>query len=611
MNVRVGRRARIILAGIAWCLSAAPAAAIINPDFTPRHLAEQSEVIVAGTLARGAAAGTWLLAQPTVLKGRAEAGYTFSTEQCDPDHAPQITELLTTNQAQAVMLFAGTLNGGTRSFLHTGGSWLESEVSADRKRWWIKRFATSMAGTYEGGSDQLVRMMRYLTKDPDACVPVCANVRWTGDRIRVGKAPGAVAGLAGVQLGQAGTWHVFCASPAGDSLFRAETVEQETLFKDVSSAAGVTTKSAWFAWCDLNGDGLADLVSSDGKTLTVCFGKKDGALAAAGREWSVTLETGCIGLTPCGMGAAPGVLVTSQSGPLLLLAQGTNGWKKMELPRGNATMASGALVADFDGDGYADVLVPGHPNGLLWKGGAEGFAKPVACALGTGGETVRCAMGDFNQDGAMDVFVAGTSRCWLWENDGRGNFKDVLRFAGAPSYKCKPGAADVRTLDLNHDGCPDLCLAYAQGSIVYYFNRGFRSLAEEGEVKLPGLLGTAGSRPPGVVAVATGDFDSNSSMDLVVATAGNEIFCYLNEAYSRPGMLLRLPAGAAAPLTVSAWQGDVYATTCGSVVVPDALGTYLSLRAAGNVTLQWTEPGRGVRSQSIVVENKTRTVTLP
>ena len=79
----------------------------------------------------------------------------------------------------------------------------------------------------------------------------------------------------------------------------------------------------------------------------------------------------------------------------------------------------------------------------------------------------------------------------------------------------------------------------------------------------------------------------------------------------QPGLLLRLPAGTAAPLTVSAWQGDVYSTACGTVVVPDALGTYLSLRAYGNVTLKWTAPGKGARSQSLAVENKTRAVTLP
>ena len=603
---------RRCLAGVALFLSTVPAAAIINPDFTPSHLSEQSDAIVTGNVARGSANGTWKLTKPAVLKGKADADYVFSMEQCNPDQAPQVKDLLSENLGQTMVLFAGAMNGAAKIYLHTGGIWLEGEPGADRKAWLIKGFAPSLDGTYAGGSDQLARMMVYLTKDPDASVPVSANVRWLGDPIRVGKAPGAVSGLAGVQLGQAGKWHVFCASPAGDSLFLAETADLETVFKDVTAVAGLKTKSARFAWCDLNGDGLADLVSSDGKTVNVCFGKADGTLATAGGGWTMALDDGCLGLTPCGIGATPGVLVTGRNGPLLLLAQGTNSWKRLELPRGNQPAAAGALVADFDGDGYADVLVPGESGGLLWKGGAAGFVKPVPCPVGTGGGMARFVMGDFNQDGAMDIFVAGASRNWLWENDGTGSFRDVFRFSGAPSYKCPTGATAARVMDLNQDGSPDLCLAYSPGSIVYYFNRGFRALANENEVRLPRLPPAAPGAPPsGVVALATGDFDVNSAMDLVVATAGNEMVCYLNEAYARPGLLLRLPAGTAAPLTVSAWQGDVYSTACGTVVVPDALGTYLSLRAYGNVTLKWTAPGKGARSQSLAVENKTRAVTLP
>lgn len=602
-NARPRRCAYVGLAGIACLLAAAPAAAIINPDYTPRHLCERSEVIATGAVARGSADGTWKLAKQGALKGKADAEYVFSMEQCNPDQAPQVKELLAANQD--LVLFSGSMEGAARIYLHTGGTWLDGDRGADGKSWQIRGFAPALDGTYAGGSDQLARMMEYLTKEPDASVPVSANVRWLGDPIRVGKAPGPVSGLAGIQLGRAGKWHVFCASPAGDSLFLAETSDGETVFKDVTTTSGVKTKSTFFAWCDLNGDGLADLVSSDGKTVTVCFGKVDGTLATAGGAWALALEDGCIGLTPCGIGAAPGVLVTGRNGPLLLLAQGRNGWRRLELPRGNQPAMAGALVADFDGDGYADVLVPGEAGGLLWKGGSEGFAKPVACPLGTGGGRAWFAMGDFNQDGALDVFVAGTSRNSLWENDGKGNFRDVFHFSGAPSYKCPTGATAARVMDLNQDGCPDLCLAYSPGSIVYYFNRGFRALANENEVRLPGLP------PNGVAALATGDFDANSSMDLVVATAGNEIVCFLNEMYSRPGVLLRLPAGTAAPVTVSAWQGETCPVACGVVVATDAVGTYVPARDAGNLTLKWTAPGKGPQTKSIIVENKTTVVTLP
>jgi len=582
--------------------------AIINPHFTPKHLVEDSSVIVVGVLRPAGKPGGWKLTGARLLKGTEPRAHTVSLTGCKKDEIEDIQATLKENGRRPVILFAGTMRGEKRAYMHIRGAWLAAKLDGPGS-WLVTGNARDMGGTLAGGTDMLIRMTEYLLKDPQPDVPVSAGVTWAGDRIKVGTVPGRSAGMAPVEIGKKRRIHLFVSSVAGDKLFRATTDpdELETTFKDVTAASRLDTKSSRFTWMDVNRDGLADLISWDGTALSVRLAGAGGTFAPGGAGWSAKLPAGCIGLTACSTDGRPAVLVSGEGAPVLLVANGGKGWQPVALPAGpDVPQMAACIAADLDSDGFVDILQPGAAGSVLWRGRPGGFHKAVAVAVAAGNGAARAAVADFDGDGTLDIFLSGTERNSLWENDGRGRFKNVFEHSGSMSYKCAKGAAEARAMDLNHDGRPDLCLIYPRGNIVYHFNRGFRCFGEEGEVRLPGLEpGDAGAldRRPGLVAMAVGDYDEANSQDLIVLLTTGEVYCYPNNQMDMPGVRLRLPKGVTGPVVASCWQGRKFPVCTGvAVVTGHSPSAYVSARMAGPLTIKWRAPGGRQQVKKVVVE---------
>lgn len=601
---------------IALLLAAATGFGLINPNFTPRHLVDQSDVVLAGTVSDSGDGKQWALAKTASLKGQVEGGQTLSLGPCDPDQVEQIRGMLKTEGGAGAILFVGAAvpNEEPKAYLHVAGTWLAAKAGTAKNAWDVTGFASNMSEVYVGGTDQLLRMCRYLLKSPNADVPSTAGVRWAQSHIPVGKIEGPSSGLAAVELGAEHRVCVFAGAPGGDRLFQPTTANYLTSFRDVTADAGLDTKSRAFAWIDLNGDGVADLVSDDDAAVSVRFGTKDGKFTAAGAGWTVKPHDGWRTLTPCSLDGKPAVLASGSGVPELLVASQDTGWEKVVLPAAATDVGqlSVCLAGDFNGDGYVDVIEPGERDGLFWAGKKGGFENPVPCGVCTGGGAAKAMVGDYNEDGAPDIFLAGPEHNSLWENDGKGTFRNVLQFAGSMSYKCEPGASDVQTMDLGQDGRQDVCLIYPGGKIAYHFNRGFRCFGEEGEVRLPGLTSEVGQQPVRLAAMTTGDFDGSSSQDLVLLLATGELYAYLNAQSDMPSVRLRLPKGRGGSVTVSCWQGDEFPVCCGTTLVGSSSpGVTLTVRAMGEVTLKWTEPGAAEgKTKRVVVANETADVTV-
>jgi hypothetical protein len=296
----------------------------------------------------------------------------------------------------------------------------------------------------------------------------------------------------------------------------------------------------------------------------------------------------------------------------MLVAQ-RDGWKRMQLPRFEERMGevSPCIVADLDNDGYVDILQPGETRGAIWKGRQGGFDQPVRSAVCTGGGVANQALADFNEDGFADIFLAGAERNTLWENNGNCAFADVVRFGGSLGEKCSPGAAAVVAMDLNHDGRADLCLGYANGDFQYHFNRGFRTMAEEREVRLPGAEPETGNKRLGLRSFAVADFNGDNSADLAVLQSDGTVRVYFSDRADAPALMLRLPKGTGGPVTVSCWTDEKVPSFTGLALVSGhAPSVYVPIRDKGIVQLRYRFPGRAPATISVKVADGVRDVVL-
>ena len=135
-----------------------------------------------------------------------------------------------------------------------------------------------------------------------------------------------------------------------------------------------------------------------------------------------------------------------------------------------------ALLADFDGDGFVDLLCDKYEGLYLFKGSPQGrFDQPAKLV---GKPSVRNAMvmtcGDIDADGDLDVFLAqyeepysnGTmptpfydandgNPSYLLLNDGHGNFKDATVGSGLENKRWRRSYS-ASFADLDDDGDLDL-----------------------------------------------------------------------------------------------------------------------------------------------------------
>jgi hypothetical protein len=582
---------------------------IINPRFTPVHLTEEADLIVVGPLQATEDPLEWKLSATVSVKGKPSAEYTLSLAACDKDHVQEIQQTLSKNDRQHVIFFADTESEEKRGYLHVLGWWLDARPGG-KDRWQVSGHAPQMAGVFAGGTDMLIRMTRHLAESPTADVPITAGVRWL-DHTRLGHVPGEIAGMAAVDVGEADGTCLFVASSEGDRLFRPKP---EEAFEDVTTAAGLDSRSRRFTWLDVDGDGLADLITWDGKTISMRPARRDGTFAPADAAWSIPLDTPCLGLASCSYGRRPGVVASTYSGPLLLVADPARRWKQVELPGARdlkTTSAGHPIAADFDRDGYPDLLLPGAERGALWKGTRDGFDAPREVTVSGGPAPCLDVTGDFDGDGSLDIFLAGQEKNSLWENDGAGSFRDVLRHCGSLSYKCPPGVADVIVGDLNHDGRQDLCMAYGRGALLYHWNRGFRTFAEEGEVRLPGTRVAPGRPPLGQVALTAGDFNGDGSWDLAAVMANGDVYCYFNEQMNMPGVRLRLAGGLTGPVTASCWTTSNHPVCMGTVSVFGHLpGSYIGVRRPGRYQIRYHLPEAPEQHRQVIVLKGPKDVIL-
>ena len=601
----------VVLGVVALAALASPAVALINPNFTPVHLTEQSELILLVRLKGEAGAKEPTLEVLEALKGAKPTGVSLDMTAAPKQHVEAARKRLAACAGQPLLLFAGRYQGRLIGYLHVGGVWFLLG-SPKNNRWGFEGLDSGMAGTWAGGTDMLLRCVRYiLSARGDADVPVTAGTAWRSIR-RVGQARGKLSGIRAVDPSGKGRAWLHLASPDGDVLL--QPVAGKETFRDATGQVGLKARSVVSAWGDFNGDGRADLASFDGKALNLWVQGADGRFSSI-RPAGANVPPGCTGLELIGLGeAGTPALVAGGAHPTVLKLVSANTFRAVSLaaPAKVKVPALGkpqaCLVADFTNDSFPDILQAFEKGGLLYVGrGDGGFDSPKPCGVGATVGGGRLAVGDFDADGWADVLTAGTEGVRVFQNLHDGTFRETLAESGEVAYKTQPDASWCGVCDFNNDARQDLFITYGGQSPLLYFNRGFRSFGEAPKLEL--ALEEIEALPQGQQMGVFADFDVDGAEDFVVVLNDGQVWCAYNDLGGEDALCIRPRlVRRAGPVGVRAWDGKrllgVWQVRFG--LAPVLVG----IPEAGEYRLSWRAGGGKQSTRKLIVEDRPVEVVL-
>jgi hypothetical protein len=248
----------------------------------------------------------------------------------------------------------------------------------------------------------------------------------------------------------------------------------------------------------------------------------------------------------------------------------------------------GAAAADYDGDGYPDLLVTGYGKCILYHNNGNGTFSDATTPSGitAPGWFTNAVWFDYNNDGKPDLFLAQfvdysslkscgganayggkaegmpeaqTFYCiprvfepmpsYLYRNDGGGRFTDVSKESGIAAVRGK-GFGVVAT-DINNDGDLDLFQANDTVPNFLFLNHG-------GKFEEMGLAAGVGYSEDGLarsgMGVDAADFDQDGKQDLFVANIDQETFSLYHNQGDESFVDLSRSRGIAGPTRLlSGW----------------------------------------------------------
>jgi hypothetical protein len=214
---------------------------------------------------------------------------------------------------------------------------------------------------------------------------------------------------------------------------------------------------------------------------------------------------------------------------------------------GEGHWGAGVAVADYDDDGWPDILVTSFGPTVLYRNRGDGTFENVAARAGieSPGWNTGAAFFDADGDSDLDLYIAAYIDCTLEEvldarstldwkgvdkvavgpfglegardhfyrSDGDGTFTDVTVEAGFEDLALGYGFA-VRAADLDGDGDLDVYVANDSDANYFYRNEGDGTFKEVGLWTGPAF--DAGGAAQAGMGVAVGDPNADGAVDLLV-----------------------------------------------------------------------------------------------
>jgi hypothetical protein len=278
--------------------------------------------------------------------------------------------------------------------------------------------------------------------------------------------------------------------------------------------------SGGVALIDYDRDGWPDIYFTNAQSVDMALhGKKArSALYRNNRDGTFTDVTGKAGVGyPCwAQGAVvgdynndgwPDLLVTCFGGVVLYRNNGdgtfTDVTKSAGLS-GDTQWAAGAAFGDYDGDGWADLFISHYVNFRLDDVPVFG-SKPTCKYLGL---EVQC--GPAGLEGSSDN---------LYHNNRNGTFTDVSKKAGVGDLDRRYGLTAVWS-DFDNDGKLDLFVANDAGANYLYQGDGTGKFTDAGFTS--GVAYSESGAPQANMGVALGDYLHSGRMSILISHFDNQ-----------------------------------------------------------------------------------------
>jgi enediyne biosynthesis protein E4 len=219
-------------------------------------------------------------------------------------------------------------------------------------------------------------------------------------------------------------------------------------------------------------------------------------------------------------------------------------------------LTHGCSIADYDNDGFSDVLITGYGGLQFYRNLGDGTFEQCAQSVGLTDTSwsSSAGFGDFDRNGFVDLYVTHYVD-WSWDNDPKCHspppekLPDVCtptRFQGlsdvlylndgqggfiATTQDLAPGGKGLGVIlaDFDQNAGVDIYVANDTTENFLYSNQGDGRFTETGLVSGSALdhRGT----PNGSMGLAVLDFDLDQQPDLWVTNFENETFCmYRNQS---------------------------------------------------------------------------------
>lgn len=201
---------------------------------------------------------------------------------------------------------------------------------------------------------------------------------------------------------------------------------------------------------------------------------------------------------------------------------------RVKLPKKNKVTTLGAASADFDNNGFSDLIVS-REDGITIYYNTEGVFTPkkIKYALADNATPLGFALGDIDKDGDIDIFISNYIRkeqmqgqnnftkgygpqSQLLLNNGDNTFTDTTANSGlAYNHNTFMGIF----IDIDNDSWLDLIVAHDTGEVKTYKNN------RNGTFKnMPNPTSNLYAYPMGI---AVGDYNNDGKVDFMFSNTGS------------------------------------------------------------------------------------------